>query len=147
MRTNFYLRRKLSDKEKAELYTYIDNENWERISLPKDIHIGKRTKGWKFLWDANGFKYFDPNKESIQNFLKSGTIIDDQYNTYTYEQFWKEIEDYINNGWDVEEYCKTHPEEQLNMYFDYVILPQVNQNVYGEFYIDNLRFSPHPDFI
>ena len=34
------------------------------------IHLGKRSGGWVFNWDANDLKYYEPVLESIKNFIE-----------------------------------------------------------------------------
>lgn len=56
-----------------------------------EVHLGKRSDGWKFLWQAN-YDWYDTTKESIDNFLCRDDII--LYNEYgdilTPEQVWDE---------------------------------------------------------
>lgn len=159
MGTNFYLRKKLSDKEKAKLYSYIDNEDWDSLkeSIPEKIHIGKRSAGWKFLWNANKFKYFKPNKKSLMEFLKSGQIINEYGEEFTFDQFINgEIANFINMGWDMETYCiEENSSYKYTMYkytmpiekrIDFENIYKVKVNQYGEFYIGKLRFTTFDEF-
>ena len=43
------------------------------------IHLGKRSGGWVFDWDANDLKYYEPVLESIKNFIESSnaSIVDE----------------------------------------------------------------------
>ena len=34
------------------------------------IHLGKRSGGWVFDWDANDLEYYEPILESIKNFIE-----------------------------------------------------------------------------
>lgn len=154
MGTNFYLKRKLSDKEKAELYSYIDNEDWDSLkeSIPEKIHIGKRSAGWKFLWNANKFKYFKPNKKSLMKFLKSGQIINEYGEEFTFDQFINdEIVNFINNGLDIETYyIEENPSYKYTMpiekRIDFENIYNVKVNQCGEFYIGKLRFTTFDEF-
>ena len=93
MGTNYYIKRKLSDNQKQIIIDKLMKDEYEDVHfmLPENIHIGKRSSGWKFLWDVHGFKYFNPTKESIFDFLKSGTIIDEYRQEVSFD-------DFINNG-------------------------------------------------
>lgn len=114
MGTNFYAQIKPTKEQKDALKTAIDNDDFETISgmvheLYGDvsfdygtydggkIHLGKRSSGWKFLWNPNQYKvsdgyfvekldengalkkeyipqyklcnFYDLNKESIKKFI------------------------------------------------------------------------------
>ena len=112
MGTNFYLRRKLSKQEKDIAKELIDNDKYDEVRdiLPNDVHIGKRSYGWRFLWNANDFKYFEPNIDSLMNFLKSGDIYNEYGDYFTFDQFIKEeVGERIYKGWDLAEYYKSDP--------------------------------------
>lgn len=158
MGTNFYLRKKLSHKEKEIAKQYIDDNKYDEVRemLPNDIHIGKRSYGWKFLWDAHFFEYFEPTKESLLDWLKSGQIIDEYGEEFTFEQFWNdELVGFLDKGWDIKAYYEDKPEEKYH-WFDFTSrinefirkYPNLNINInkYGEFYIDDLRFTVSEDF-
>jgi hypothetical protein len=157
MGTNFYLRKKLSAQEKELAKQYIDKDKHDELKqlIPEDIHIGKRSGGWKFLWDAHFFEYFEPTKESLLDWLHSGQIIDEYGEEFTFEQFWNdEISGFLNKGYDLESYYKTYPKE--HQYWDFKSgidyfdrrCPNFEGDInkYGEFYIDDLRFSISEDF-
>lgn len=152
MGTNFYIRQRVSQQQKEEIINSINKENWYNLKqlIPKEIHIGKRSCGWKFLWNANHFQYFNPNKESLIQFLKSGQIYDEYGEQFTFDQFWNdEIAHHINddfNKWDLETYYKENHENYIRCEEDYIIRDfkdrwNINVNPYGEFYIDDLRFT------
>lgn len=118
MGTNFYLRRIPTKERKEEIKKAIDDNQYERIEhlisetytnpyydsetngyVGGNIHLGKRSSGWKFLWNPNWyrlieghfeykdidegvrrgnyvvdnenkvFKFYDLTKESLQNFI------------------------------------------------------------------------------
>ena len=154
MGTNFYLRRNLSNDQKELLKQYIDQDEYDKIrdNLPEDIHIGKRSYGWKFLWNANKFQYFKPNIESLHEFLKSGDIYDEYGEKYTFGQFINdELKNCIDTGSDMESYCKQ--EKCANVYpecagacDDFTQRYGITPNIYGEFYIDKYRFTIWDDF-
>lgn len=99
MSTNFYLLRKAPRDKKDEIISEIVNDNLEcALQLLEDevketqIHLGKRSTGWQFLWYLNNEKYFKPNLESIKSFiaaeLEKGAVIVDEYGQeFTLDKF------------------------------------------------------------
>lgn len=156
MGTNFYVRQKVSQQQKVEMEDAIAKDDWSTLVklIPEEVHIGKRSAGWKFLWNANNFEYFQPNKESLIEFLKSGQIYNEYNENFTFDQFWNdEIKHFIEEDslYDIESYYKENP----NPYKHYVDSNRisyfrnkwnVNINRFGEFYIDNLRFTECDNF-
>lgn len=159
MGTNFYLRQKLSDKDKQIVIGLIKSDEYDKVRemLPNDIHIGKRSGGWKFHWDHNYFKFFKPSKESLIEWLKSGQIVDESGEEFTFDQFWnKEIANFLYKGYDLDKYAKEHPEEH-SIYWDVQgrkrklieecpELKNFEFSPLGELYIDGLRFTIFTDF-
>lgn len=159
MGTNFYLQRKINNDVKHEIITHLQDDDYEKVneilSEYRPIHIGKRSCGWKFLWDCHNFRYYRPTKESLNDFLKSGQIFDEYGSKFSFDDFWNnEVKDYIDNGWDLKTYyedvkefpCYRHKPSQrelddLGEYKDIV-----KPNSYGEFYIEELRFTVGEDF-
>ena len=113
MGTNFYCRkidrkyRKMFSKDLSALNEYILlNINNPKINLleevnrfisdycdfEKEIHLGKRSYGWQFLWDYHNGKYFNPNLDSIKEFLSQDDIIiyDEYENFYEVEQLFND---------------------------------------------------------
>ena len=119
MGTNFYLRKKLSDREKLSAINSIINNDYDSVReiLPKDIHIGKRSGGWKFHWDHNYFQYYKPTKESLIEWLHSGIILDEYGEIFTFDQFWnEEVGNCLTKGWDMQSYVDEHgPETYWDM--------------------------------
>ena len=155
MGTNYYLRRKLSINERQEIIDDIIFCRYDdaRDKLPKDIHIGKKSCGWKFLWNANRFKNFKPSKDSIMSFLRSGQIIDEYGRWLTYEEFLDVISRNIDDGYDLESYYKSNPQERpRDFWFNKVSAKTMVEefgldiNNFNEFYIDNLRFTTDDEF-
>lgn len=153
MDTNFYLRKKVSNKDKEELLSYLDSKYAElrkqiaanpyglRYALDDfyyevasdccpyndDIHIGRRSADWQFLWDYHKGRYFEANLESIKKFLSNPEyeIIDEHDKVFTLEQFLnEELAGFLYEG-------KTGLEKGYSSHF---------------FISDNLRFSTDEDF-
>lgn len=150
MGTNFYLRKRLSEYDKEIGIQYLNDDDYDllRDLIPEDIHIGKRSAGWKFLFNANNFKYFQPNKESLIKWLKSGQIIDEYDRKFTFEEFWNN--ECFTEGWDLKEYYEQYKEDEY--YVESKVIQKfkklfdIDVNLHGEFYIDNLRFTTFDEF-
>lgn len=148
MGTNFYIKKYMTPEQKKEVIEKINNDQYDEvrdiIAEVNDIHIGKRSCGWKFLWDANDFKYFEPTKESLIRWLKSGQIIDEYGQEYNFDEFWNDALDGFWEGYDIVTYEKDHPGE--NYWRTYEKKFHGIPVTLGEFYIDDLRFSIYSDF-
>lgn len=113
MGTNFYCRkinrkhRKMFSDDLNELSQYItyniDNTELDLVEkvtefiesnsdLEKEIHLGKRSYGWQFLWDYHDGKYFNSNLDSIKEFLSQDDIViyDEYGNFYKVEQLFND---------------------------------------------------------
>lgn len=150
MGTNFYLRKKLSEYEKEIGMQYLNDDDYDSLRdlIPEDIHIGKRSGGWKFLFNANNFEYFDTTKKSLIDWLKSGQIIDEYNQKYTFEEFWNNERPI--KGWDLKEYYEQSKEDvyyvESKTIQKFKELFDIDVNLHGEFYIDNLRFTTFDEF-
>ena len=152
MGTNFYLRKKLSEHDKKMCMQYLNDDDYDSLRdlIPEDIHIGKRSCGWKFLFNANKFEYFNATKESLIDWLKSGQIIDEYNQKYTFEEFWNS--ERPTEGWDLKEYYEQSKEDELIYYVESKVIQKfkesfgIDVNPHGEFYIDDLRFTTWNEF-
>lgn len=152
MGTNFYCRkidrkhRKMFSKDLSALNEHISlNIDNPEINLleevnrfisdyrdfEKEIHLGKRSYGWQFLWDYHDGKYFNSNLNSIKEFLsQDGIIIYDEY-----ENFY-EVEQLFND-------------ELSNCLYKDAMHDDGMDGKYSEYYFkseDGLRFSKFEDF-
>ena len=89
MGTNYYARIIPSKERKENLKKLIDEDKFGEIqdevnqmygSATKynngaEIHLGKRSAGWKFLFNPNFEKYYPLTKEGLMNFLKRDDVI------------------------------------------------------------------------
>ena len=152
MGTNFYCRkidrkhRKMFSKDLSALNEHIslniDNPEINLLEemnkfildysdLEKEIHLGKRSYGWQFLWDYHNGKYFNPSLESIKGFLlqKDIVIYDDYGNFYTVDQLFND--------------------EIANCLYKDAMHDDGMDGEYSEYYFkseDGLRFSKFEDF-
>jgi hypothetical protein len=108
MGTNFYARIIPKEEDKQKLIDAINNNQYDIIEdlaselygkrndysgVGNEIHLGKRSSGWKFLWNPNIIKVWDSEacdyaynyvypltKEGISNFvMREDVIITDEY--------------------------------------------------------------------
>lgn len=89
MGTNYYARVLPSKERKEHLKKLIDENKFEEIEEEvqqmygesteynpgSEIHLGKRSSGWKFLFNPNYERYYPLTKEGLMNFLKRDDVI------------------------------------------------------------------------
>lgn len=155
MGTNFYLRKKLNAQQKQKVKEALDTDQYSKVidMLPKEIHIGKRSAGWKFLFNCNWFEFFKPNKEDFIKFLKSGQIYDEYGENFTFDQFWNEEIPHRNDLWDIKDYYNSERHSREHRFYvdsstkEYFKKSwDIDVNQYGEFYIEDLRFTTTSEF-
>ena len=186
MGTNYYARIIPSKERKAELKQAIDEDKFDTIKeLYKKmysksneyekgtiIHLGKRSAGWKFLFNPNYERYYKLTKESLMEFLsRPDVIIYDEYcenyNTYSDNPdedscLWtpKQFMDmathwgYDDNAWDGESYEKWELDKSPNYcgykrYGDNREKDWIEKGYspsYYNFYSDGLRWSTCCEF-
>ena len=119
----------------------IEVGDWDSISLwdefleGTNIHLGKRSGGWKFIWNWNSGKYYK-TKDELFEFIRNGRVVDEYGQQIDVEEFITMALDWgKEDGWDIETYYKEHPEHQI----------PISRGVYEE-YIDGLRVSTSVDF-
>ena len=161
MGTNYYKVKTLTREEKDKLIDSINNdrvtigdygficfrdENDKDIILPKkEIHIGKRSCGWKFLFDHNNWDYYPRDKAKFVewvNDMSNGRIMDEYGNEYSPRQFWEEkVMPTYTDKWidgtgrlDSDSYNKRLKESGK-------MADGIN-----DFYLEDLRFSLYTDF-
>lgn len=119
MGTNYYLHKIPTKERKSELCQLIDSEsNFSKIQneinktfgeLEYDsdsgkynggiIHLGKRSAGWKFLWNPNIYKLYNSHIkwEEIEPGHKRGKIVEDPYSVQKfYELTKKSLKEFID---------------------------------------------------
>lgn len=154
MGTNYYARILPTKERKDELKKAIDNDEFTRVKSlvqelygkpfedyfdPKiiggEVHLGKVSAGWKFLWNPNlyefrtghlediegggkkwvsdGFevlKIYDLTKESIKAFIdREDVVIYDEYgDKEDKEEFWNMALNWCLDGFDGESYSEKY---------------------------------------
>ena len=134
----------LSPKDIESGFNFISpNKDWEWFN-PWDIfiegmnvHLGKRSSGWKFCWNFHENKYYS-NKDELIEFILSGRIVD-EYGEETINQ-----QDFLDMAFEWgqpdgltvnEEYYKS--KEQGSFF---------NDPKYYDKIIDGLRISTSTEF-
>ena len=111
-REKFVLKVKaIVDSDELFMFSKLDNLLQEYKEEYPEVHLGKRSYGWQFLWAPNP-KYYDNTIASINKFLRREDVV--LYNEcgefLTPEQVWEE---YANaKGYTHESYLQSHPEER-----------------------------------
>lgn len=122
---------KMTPDEIGEDMRTIQDGPWEWIS-PWDefvndtsVHLGKRSMGWKFLWNFHENKYYSNKKELIE-FILSGRIVDEYGTEHKPGEFidmaveWGQPDGLVADA----EYYKKHENESLlcdEKYYDIII--------------------------
>jgi len=110
------------------------NSIWDVFTENTSIHLGKRSAGWKFLWNFNDKKFYS-NKEELLNFIRAGRVVDEYGDEMEVEEFiTMALEWGQPNGYDGEKYRREHPRQY---HYDFEE---------KEKYIDGLRVSPSTQF-
>lgn len=94
MGCNYYAKIKLTDELETQLIEAVKNHDFEKIKMlmPTNIHIGKSSIGWQFLFNHNNWKYFDENIESLRYFLLNSEIKDEYDEVMPSEKFLAMVE-------------------------------------------------------
>ena len=107
---------------------------WDIFTMGTSIHLGKRSMGWKFLWNFHKNEYYS-NKEELFQFIKRGRVVDEYGEEMDGDEFIKMALEWGQpDGLDGEKYRREHPRQY---HYDFEQKEQ---------YIDGLRVSPHTDF-
>jgi hypothetical protein len=107
---------------------------WDIFTMGTSIHLGKRSSGWKFLWNFHDNKYYS-NKEELFNFIRTGRIVDEYGEEMDVEEFIKMALEWGQpDGLDGETYRRQHPRQYSHDFEK------------KEQYIDGLRVAPYTDF-
>lgn len=165
MGTNYYIVKHIRSSKLEEIKNLVTEENIyngkliDALNEFKKIHLGKSSVGWQFLFDHNNREYYETNKESINDFIKTelqngGKLIDEYGEKIPIDIFWKIVDDH-KDGFDLRsnyyyelerwnEY-KNNPEKFKDEYSkphkpfpDYMNFPEV--------FDDGLRFAFSTDF-
>ena len=113
---------------------------WDKFIDGINVHLGKRSGGWKFLWNFHDNKYYS-NKDELFSFIRSGRVVDEYGELIENEEF---IEMALNWGQpDGYTYGKEYV-EKMRKIDGYRFLPD-NSNHYNKI-IDGLNVSSSTEF-
>lgn len=114
---------------------WVSISPWEEFLDGTDIHLGKRSSGWKFLWNWNDSKYYK-TKEELFEFIRSGRVVDEYGEVMDQEKFIQMALQWgKEDGWDIETYHKEYPDHS-----SFIL------NRKHEEYLDGLRVSTSTEF-
>jgi len=68
----------------SDSFRYIDDPEdewspmnpWDEFIEGSNIHLGKRSMGWKFCWNFHDNKYYS-DKQQLIDFIRSGRVVDE----------------------------------------------------------------------
>lgn len=112
---------------------------WGTFINGTNIHLGKRSSGWRFCWNFHKDKYYS-NKEELLSFIRSGRVVDEYGDEQDVDEFitmaleWGEPDGLVVN----EEYRKKERANGMGSFFD--------KSEYDDKIIDGLRVSSSTDF-
>ena len=112
---------------------------WSTFISGTNIHLGKRSSGWKFCWNFHKDKYYS-NKEELLSFIRSGRIVDEYGDQQDIEEFitmaleWGEPDGLVVNR----EYRRKERTNGMGSFFD--------KPEYDDLIIDGLRVSSATEF-
>jgi hypothetical protein len=113
---------------------------WDRFIEGTNIHLGKRSGGWKFCWNFHKNKYYS-NKEELLSFIRSGRVVDEYGEEQVVEEFitmsleWGEPDGMVVN----EEYRRKERARGHGMFW-------LDSEKYDDLIIDGLRVSTSTEF-
>ena len=113
---------------------------WDIFIQGTNIHLGKRSMGWKFCWNFHKDKYYT-NKEELLSFIRSGRVVDEYGAEWDVEDFitmaleWGEPDGLVvNEIYRIKERAKGHGSFWLD------------NEKHDDLIIDGLRVSSSTDF-
>jgi len=109
---------------------------WERFTDDMQVHLGKRSGGWKFLWNFHKNGYYT-NKEELFQFIRSGRVINEYSEEIPVEEFIQMALEWGQpDGYDTQSYYEQHPNDK----------PWFDWTRYADLSIDGLRVSSSTEF-
>ena len=161
MGTNFYCKRiptqeQLNSIAKLVVSKQIDEAIDKLNEVNERIHICKCSCRWQVGFDHNNGEYYEPTRKSLEEFLSQpGIVIIDEYNNeYSYDEFWKEIDEHNANPRNIWDSKKFTQEITISDNSSYICLPDIREvkelfNIdtsYNDFYNGGLRWNVFSDF-
>ena len=90
MGSNYYGRQRFTETLKKKVRELIDKEDFDEVRkiLPREIHLGKSSYGWAFIFNHNDFQYYKSYEKSFRKFIDSCDIKDEYGRMISNEDFW-----------------------------------------------------------
>ena len=124
MGTNYYWRPLITEEEREKLLEKTKNvKTLQEIKdfiyndilkeRESEVHIGKSSCGWQFLFYLGIRKYTcgqSLKKEDIDKWFRSGIIVDEYGDEISVDDFWKLV-DTKKNAMDYDQYYKKNPKD------------------------------------
>lgn len=113
---------------------------WDVFLEDANVHLGKRSGGWKFCWNFHKNKFYS-NKEQLLNFIRGGRVVDEYGEEWDVENFitmaleWGQPDGLVVN----EEYRKKERAKGHGAFW-------LDHERYDDLIIDGLRVSTSTDF-
>ena len=161
MGTNFYCKsiptqEQLNSIAKLVVSKQIDEAIDKLNEINEKIHICKCSCGWQVGFDHNNGEYYEPTRKSLEEYLSQpGMVIIDEYNNeYSYDEFWKEIDEHNANPRNIWDSKKFTQEITISDNSSYICLPDIRKvkelfdidTSYNDFYNGGLRWIVFSDF-
>ncbi len=88
MGTNYYAIPKATDDVKLKIIEAVVNNQMEKLKklVPTQIHLGKSSGGWMFLFNHNNWEYYK-TADDLMSFIDNCEITDEYGKTVTVEVF------------------------------------------------------------
>ena len=112
---------------------------WEMFIEGTNIHLGKRSSGWKFCWNFHKDKYYQ-DKETLLEFIRSGRVVNEYGEELEVNEFiamalnWGEPDGLVLD----QDYRKEQRSKGMGTFFD--------DPKYDDRIVDGLRVSSSDDF-
>lgn len=91
MGCNYYAIKKADDELKTKICEAVNDNKFGLAMelMPKEIHIGKSSGGWQFIFNHHNWEYFQESLESLKEFLLSCDIFDEYNRAISSDAFWE----------------------------------------------------------
>ena len=112
---------------------------WDEFTYEANIHLGKRSSGWKFCWNFHKDKYYQ-DKETLFEFIRSGRVVNEYGEELEVNEFivmalnWGEPDGLVLD----QDYRKEQRSKGMGTFFD--------DPKYDDRIVDGLRVSSSDDF-
>lgn len=112
---------------------------WDTFLGGTNVHLGKRSSGWKFCWNFHDKKYYS-SKDELLSYIRDGRVVDEYGEEMDVEEFiemalnWGEPDGLILDA----NYRKEQRRKGMGSFWD--------DPRYDDLIIDGLRVSSATDF-